>query len=111
MSTENVKEVVREKYGQAALRAKTGAASSCCGGAAALEAVLRPDHVEPLRRRPGRRSAGPRAEGVARMRQSHGACGAEGRARRFSISAPAAASTCCSLRGVSGRRARPTAST
>jgi SAM-dependent methyltransferase len=35
MATENVKEVVREKYGQAALRAQTGAASSCCGGAAA----------------------------------------------------------------------------
>ena len=28
---ENVKEVVKEKYGQAALRARTGAASSCCG--------------------------------------------------------------------------------
>jgi SAM-dependent methyltransferase len=28
---ENVKELVKEKYGQAALRARTGAASSCCG--------------------------------------------------------------------------------
>ena len=28
---ENVKDVVKEKYGQAALRARTGAASSCCG--------------------------------------------------------------------------------
>ena len=42
MSTENVKDVVREKYGRAALRAKTGAGSSCCGGAAALEACCDP---------------------------------------------------------------------
>jgi ubiquinone/menaquinone biosynthesis C-methylase UbiE len=34
MSTENVKEVVREKYGQAALRAQAGVASACCGGTA-----------------------------------------------------------------------------
>src|ERR1700719_120316 len=40
MSTENVRDVVREKYGQAALRARTGAGSSCCDGAAALEASL-----------------------------------------------------------------------
>jgi len=31
MSTENVKEVVREKYGQAALRVASGESSSCCG--------------------------------------------------------------------------------
>jgi SAM-dependent methyltransferase len=35
-STENVRELVREKYGEAALRARTGAGHSCCGGAAAL---------------------------------------------------------------------------
>jgi len=35
MNTSDVKEVVREKYGRAALRAKSGAASSCCGSAAA----------------------------------------------------------------------------
>ena len=34
MSTTDIKEVVREKYGQAALRIKTGG-SSCCGAAAA----------------------------------------------------------------------------
>jgi arsenite methyltransferase len=33
MSIENVKEVVREKYGQAALRVVSGATSSCCGSA------------------------------------------------------------------------------
>ena len=42
MSTTNVKEVVKEKYGQAAARAKAGAGSSCCGGAAALETSCDP---------------------------------------------------------------------
>jgi arsenite methyltransferase len=41
MSTENIKEVVREKYGQAALRVKTGG-SSCCGAAAALDGCCDP---------------------------------------------------------------------
>ena len=35
METENVKEIVKEKYGQAALRARSGSASSCCGSSAA----------------------------------------------------------------------------
>jgi arsenite methyltransferase len=38
MDTANVKDVVKEKYGQAALRARAGTGSSCCGGSAALEA-------------------------------------------------------------------------
>ena len=42
MNTEDVKDVVREKYGQAALRAKTGEASSCCGGAAAADPCCDP---------------------------------------------------------------------
>src|SRR6202521_1153565 len=42
MSTAHVKEVVRERYGQAALRAKTGAGNACCGGTAALEACCDP---------------------------------------------------------------------
>src|SRR4249920_3268792 len=33
----SVKDVVKEKYGQAALRAKSGQGSACCGGSAALE--------------------------------------------------------------------------
>ena len=36
MSAENIKETVREKYGQAALRVQTGG-SSCCGASAALD--------------------------------------------------------------------------
>jgi len=42
MSTEQVKDVVREKYGQAALRARTGAGNSCCGGDAATEICCDP---------------------------------------------------------------------
>src|SRR5260370_6745423 len=33
MSTPNIQEVVKEKYGQAALRVVTGGGSSCCGAA------------------------------------------------------------------------------
>ena len=36
MSSETVKDVVREKYGKAALRVKSGAGNSCCGGTNAL---------------------------------------------------------------------------
>jgi arsenite methyltransferase len=35
MSAENLKNIVREKYGEAASRARAGERSSCCGGAAA----------------------------------------------------------------------------
>lgn len=42
MSTQTVKDVVREKYGQAALRVQSGAGNSCCGGAPALEASCDP---------------------------------------------------------------------
>lgn len=36
MSTENIKQIVKEKYGQAAERVTTGGGSSCCGAASAL---------------------------------------------------------------------------
>jgi arsenite methyltransferase len=36
------KEVIQEKYGEAALRVRLGAANSCCGGAAALESCCDP---------------------------------------------------------------------
>jgi ubiquinone/menaquinone biosynthesis C-methylase UbiE len=42
MSTHSVKQVVREKYGQAALRVQSGAGNSCCGGASALESSCDP---------------------------------------------------------------------
>src|SRR6187399_3348449 len=37
-----VKDIVKEKYGQAALRAQSGARSSCCGGAEAASACCDP---------------------------------------------------------------------
>jgi arsenite methyltransferase len=37
-----LKEVVQEKYGEAALRVRLGAGNSCCGGAAALESCCDP---------------------------------------------------------------------
>jgi ubiquinone/menaquinone biosynthesis C-methylase UbiE len=42
MSTDNIREIVREKYGQAALRAKTGDGGSCCGGATAVDSCCDP---------------------------------------------------------------------
>ena len=42
MSTPNIKEVVREKYGQAASRVKSGASYSCCNDRSALEASCDP---------------------------------------------------------------------
>src|SRR3982074_1995048 len=41
MSTPHIKEVVKEKYGQAALRVTTGG-SSCCGASAALDGCADP---------------------------------------------------------------------
>jgi SAM-dependent methyltransferase len=42
MTTQSIKEVVKEKYGQAALRVQTGSGSSCCGAASALESCCDP---------------------------------------------------------------------
>src|SRR6201985_2643995 len=41
MGTEGIKEIVREKYGQAALRVTSGG-SSCCGASAALDGCCDP---------------------------------------------------------------------
>jgi arsenite methyltransferase len=37
MSNSSVKDIVKEKYGQAALRVSSGEGNSCCGGSAALD--------------------------------------------------------------------------
>jgi len=42
MSTRNVKDIVRQKYAEAATRAGAGKASACCGGGAALELCCDP---------------------------------------------------------------------
>jgi arsenite methyltransferase len=41
MSTSDIKEAVKEKYGQAALRVQTGG-STCCGGRRAVEGECDP---------------------------------------------------------------------
>jgi SAM-dependent methyltransferase len=46
MSAPNVKDVVREKYGQAALRVVSGEGSACCG--AAPTSCCGPDTVDPI---------------------------------------------------------------
>jgi SAM-dependent methyltransferase len=40
--SENIREIVREKYGEAAIRVRAGAANSCCGGASATESCCDP---------------------------------------------------------------------
>jgi arsenite methyltransferase len=42
MSTQSVKEIVQEKYGEAARRVSSGAASSCCGASACCGAEVDP---------------------------------------------------------------------
>jgi arsenite methyltransferase len=42
MSTEDVRTIVKEKYGQAALRVKAGGGNACCGGAAANDSCCDP---------------------------------------------------------------------
>jgi arsenite methyltransferase len=42
MDTADIKEVVKEKYGQAALRVKSGEGSSCCGASASKELCCDP---------------------------------------------------------------------
>ena len=42
MDTANIREVVKEKYGQAALRVKSGGGNSCCGASAAKELCCDP---------------------------------------------------------------------
>jgi hypothetical protein len=42
MDTADMKEVVKEKYGQAALRVKSRGSSSCCGASASKELCCDP---------------------------------------------------------------------
>src|SRR6204780_3558834 len=42
MSTTNIKDVVKEKYGEAALRVASGQANSCCGGSSACGTEVDP---------------------------------------------------------------------
>ena len=76
MHTPNIKEVVREKYGQVARNVKSGGGNCCCGEVSALE-PLRSDNLKSLLRRAGRRSPGHGYQSLSWLRQPHGACGIE----------------------------------
>ena len=66
--TTDIKEVVKQKYGEAALRVKSGG-SSCCGATASY-GLLRSHHHQSLRRVAGRADSRRSAAGLARLRQS-----------------------------------------
>ena len=111
-----VTETVRQKYGEAARRVLDtkepasccGPLSSCCGGAAATGG---PDPITSNLYLNGETSELPEAAVLASLGCGNPTALAELRAGRdrCSTSAPAAASTCCSRRGASGRPARRTA--
>src|SRR5215471_6402533 len=42
MATDELKDIVKQKYGEAAVRAREGGANSCCGGAASSDACCDP---------------------------------------------------------------------
>ena len=71
MSVENIKEVVKERYGQAALRVIKGG-STCCGAAPAVEGCPDPITFKPLRRQPNQPDPGSGVNGLSGLRQSHG---------------------------------------
>ena len=75
MSTD-IKEVVKEKYGQAALRVHTGG-SSCCGASAATDSCCDPITMNLYDDSAGQPDPGRRAESLAGMRQSDGAGAAQ----------------------------------
>ncbi len=74
----DVKEVVRQKYGQAAKRVAQGAGGSCCGAGPGDGGGSASDHRQPLRRSAGRRGARQRAARLAGLRQPDGAGRTEG---------------------------------
>ena len=67
-----IKDVVKERYGQAALRVTSGG-SSCCGASAASTAECDPITSNLYDAAQDRRTARGRASSLARLRQSDGA--------------------------------------
>jgi hypothetical protein len=72
MSTQDVKEVVREKYGEAARRVQSGAGKACCGDRSALEASCDPITSNLYECGPARRSARRSLPKFSGLRQRHG---------------------------------------
>ena len=77
----DVKKIVKEKYGQAAAQAKSGA-RSCCGPASFFLLFRRSDHKRPLHIRRNGPASGKSSPGFAWVRQSHGSGRAEPRRNR-----------------------------
>ncbi len=104
MNPESVKDVVKEKYGQAAVRARAGAGNSCCGGAGASDGCGDPITSNLY-------DAGQEGEVPDLALKASLGCGnptalAELKAGETVLDlAPAAASTCCFRRAASARQA------
>ena len=108
---EQIKEIVKEKYGEAALRVMSGKSSCCCGGNPAPLGAVDPITANLY---DAQQTGGLPAEAVL---ASLG-CGnptalaaAQPGRDRARPRLGRRASTCCSRRGASGPRARPTGST
>jgi len=103
-----VKEKIREKYGEAALRVRTGG-STCCGASANLDGCC----VDPITSNlydAGQTGQIPEEAVLASLGCGNPTALAKLNAgKSSSISAPEAASTCCFPRSASGRPARPMA--
>ena len=104
-----LKEVVKEKYGQAALRVNAGG-SSCCGAGAALDGCC--DPITSNLYDAAQTGELPEEAVLASLGCGNpdGARATQRRVKRCSIWAPAAVSTCCFPRGASAPPAKPTAS-
>ena len=105
-----IRDAVREKYGQIALHVAAGESPSCCtpsgssGCCGSTDRRLGSDHLEPLRRRCRRPASRPRRSSRRSAAETRRRSRSSTRARRFSTSAPAAASTCL----LSAKRVGPT---
>ena len=71
MSTENIKEVVKEKYGEAARRVSAGTA--CCASAVVRGRMLRSDHQQLVRQQSNRPDSRGSGASLAGMWKSYGA--------------------------------------
>ena len=109
MSIANIKEVVREKYGEAALRVRSGATGSCCS-APGLESSCDPITSNLY-------TAAQEGELPDTAIKASLGCGnptalAELKlVKSYSILAPEAALTCCFPLAASGQQEKPTVST
>ena len=105
MADQDIKQIVKDKYGKAALKVVAGGEALLLLG----ERLLRrrrgggSDHLQPLRGRPRRRRCRPRPSPPRSAAATRRRWPSSGPARRCSTSARAAASTCCSRPGASGR--------